>query len=50
MYTGAKTSQKRPDLNGLRMQTPGKPEVYLIDDGCKRHIPNEKTYNNLFRD
>lgn len=40
----------RPDLNGLRMQLPGHPAVYLIVDGMKRGIPDPATYNNLFRD
>ena len=40
----------RNDLNGLRMQLPGNPAIYLIDEGCKRHIPNPPTFDNLFRD
>jgi len=40
----------RPDLNGLRVKLPNRPEIYLIDEGYKRHIPNPQTYNNLFRD
>jgi hypothetical protein len=40
---------QRPDLNGLRVQLPGHPEIYLIDEGCKRHIPNPPTFDNLFR-
>lgn len=40
----------RPDLNGLRVQLPGNPAIYLIDQGRKRHIPDPATYNNLFRD
>ncbi|MDQ1833128.1 hypothetical protein [Massilia scottii] len=40
----------RNDLNGLRMQLPGAPAIYLIDRGVKRHIPDPTTYNNLFRD
>ncbi|MGL4512527.1 MAG: hypothetical protein ACRCT8_05500 [Lacipirellulaceae bacterium] len=40
----------RNDLNGLRVQLPGRPEIYLIDEGCKRHIPNPATYDSLFRD
>lgn len=40
----------RKDLDGLRMQLPGDPAIYLIDAGKKRHIPDPPTYNNLFRD
>jgi hypothetical protein len=40
----------RPDLNGLRVQLPGHPEIYLIDAGYRRWIPDAATYNNLFRD
>jgi hypothetical protein len=39
-----------PELNGKRVQKPGHPEVYLIVDGQKRHIPDRFTYNRLFRD
>lgn len=38
----------RPDFNGLRMKHPARPEVYLIDNGQKRWIPNPGTYTNLF--
>lgn len=40
----------RPDLNGLRVQLPGDPAIYLMDGGKKRHIPDPPTYNNLFVD
>jgi hypothetical protein len=40
----------RPDLNGLRLKMPNQPQVYLIDQGLRRWIPNPATYNNLFRD
>ena len=40
----------RKDLDGLRVQLPGDPAVYLMDQGTKRHVPNPATYNNLFRD
>ncbi len=40
----------RPDLNGLRVKLPSAPEIYLIDRGYRRWIPNPATYNNLFRD
>jgi hypothetical protein len=39
----------RRDLDGLRVQLPGDPAIYLMDRGQKRHIP-DPTYNNLFRD
>ena len=40
----------RPDLNGLRIKLPNRPEIYLIDRGFRRWIPDPGTYNNLFRD
>jgi len=40
----------RHDLNGLRVKHPSAPQIYLIDIGCRRWIPNPATYNNLFRD
>ena len=39
----------RPDLNGLRLQIPGNPAIWLILNGVRRHIPNPATYDNLFR-
>jgi len=45
------TPAPRPDLVGVRVQSPGSPDIYLIDDdGTKRHIPDPTTYNDLFRD
>jgi len=41
---------QRSDLNGLRMQIPGNPAIFLIDQGKKRWITNEYVYTNLFRD
>lgn len=38
----------RSDLNGLRVQLPGAPPIYLVDLGKKRHIPNPQVYNELF--
>ncbi|WP_228014760.1 type II toxin-antitoxin system ParD family antitoxin [Fortiea sp. LEGE XX443] len=38
------------EFNGLRVKLPGQPEVYLVDGGYRRWIPNPETYNNLFRD
>jgi hypothetical protein len=43
-------SSPRPDLNGLRVKLPNRPEIYLIDRGYRRWVPNPGTYNNLFRD
>lgn len=40
----------RKDLDGLRVQLPGDPAIYLMDAGKKRHIPNPPTYDGLFRD
>ncbi len=43
--------EPRYDLAGLRVKLPNKPDIYLIlPDGCKHHIPNSNTYNNLFKD
>lgn len=35
-------------LNGKRVRIPNKAEVYMIDEGRRRLIPNPDTYNNLF--
>jgi len=32
------------------MKSPGFPDVYLIDQGLRRKIPNPTTMNNLFQD
>ena len=40
----------RPELNGVRARTQGEEELYLIDEGRKRLIPNRETYNTLFMD
>ncbi|BAZ33214.1 hypothetical protein NIES4074_57240 [Cylindrospermum sp. NIES-4074] len=45
-----KTITLRPDLNGLRIQKPGDPALYLIDEGRRRHIVDPDTYKALFRD
>jgi hypothetical protein len=40
-----------PELAGQRLMSPGSPELYLIDsDGYRRCIPNQRTYDRLFRD
>jgi hypothetical protein len=38
----------RPDLNGLRVQMYGDPNVYLIDEGLKRWIPSPAVMAQLF--
>jgi hypothetical protein len=49
--TAVGVASPRPDLAGLRVKLPNRPEIYLIDpDGYRRWIPNPETYNNLFRD
>jgi len=45
MGLGLKTS-----YNGKRLKSPGSPDVYLIDQGMRRKIPNPTTMNNLFAD
>jgi hypothetical protein len=42
-------SEPRPDLNGVRCKFSNQPHIYLIDAGCRRHIPDPATFNNLFR-
>jgi hypothetical protein len=40
----------RPDLRGTRVQSPGRPQIYIIDpEGYRRWIPNPSTYDNLFK-
>ena len=46
---GKFTMALRLDLNGYRIQVPGQPAIWLIDEGKKRHIPNPATFNALFR-
>jgi len=51
--SGSREDEKRPphpEWNGKRVRFPHRPEVYLIDRGYRRHIPDIETYNNLFRD
>jgi hypothetical protein len=40
----------RPELNGVRARAQGDDRVYLIDEGRKRLIPDQDTYNTLFMD
>jgi hypothetical protein len=46
--TPGPTCSLRPDLNGLRLRDPGSGAVFLVDQGCIKHIPDELTYTNLF--
>src|SRR6185437_7413511 len=36
--------------DGDRVRSPGHPQIYLIDGGVRRHIPDVMTYKNLFND
>jgi hypothetical protein len=41
----------RPDRAGLRLVSPGRPAVYVVDPaGYRRRIANHSTYDRLFRD
>ncbi|SED39190.1 hypothetical protein SAMN04489727_7681 [Amycolatopsis tolypomycina] len=35
--------------NGYRYQVPGTTAVYLVIDGVRHHVPDERTYFNLWR-
>jgi hypothetical protein len=37
-----------PTLNGKIYYVPGNPDIYWIDNGFARHIPDEATYNGVF--
>jgi hypothetical protein len=37
-----------PELNGRLLKNPDFPEVYLILNGIRRHVPDEKTVESLF--
>lgn len=37
-----------PELNGLILQLPGAPDLYLVLNGYRRLIPNSQTLQNLF--
>src|SRR5262249_36609415 len=41
--------EPRYDLNGLRIKSRNRPEIYLVMSGYRRWIPDPATYNNLFR-
>jgi hypothetical protein len=36
------------DLDGQIYYVPGSPEIYWIDNGLARHIPDEATYHGVF--
>src|SRR5580704_9098820 len=40
--------EPNPRLNGQIFYVPGKPEIYWIDEGLARHIPDEATYHGVF--
>jgi hypothetical protein len=40
--------QPNPTLNGQIFYVPGEPEIYWIDNGLARHIPDEATYHGVF--
>jgi hypothetical protein len=47
---GQSCSATDSGVPGIRIKHPSRDEVYLIDpEGFRRHIPNEATYNRLFR-
>ncbi|WP_240792586.1 hypothetical protein [Bacillus thuringiensis] len=35
--------------NGYRVKEVGKPAIYLVDRGMKRHITDSNTYNRIFK-
>ncbi len=43
------TPAPAPELNGLQLQVPQAPPVYLVVNGFRRWVPNPDTYNNLFK-
>ena len=47
----ANAAQPRPELAGLRLRIPQRPEIYLVDpEGFRHWVPDPYTYNRLFRD
>ena len=42
------TPEPMPQLNGLLLQLPGNPKVYLVVNGFRCWIPDSATFNNLF--
>ncbi len=44
------TAANLPQFNGISVKAPNAPAIYLVDQGCRRHIPNPATFELLFRD
>ena len=42
------TPQPMPELNGLLLQLPGAPQVYLVLNGFRCWVPDPATFTNLF--
>lgn len=42
------TPQPMPELNGLLLQLPGNPNVYLVINGYRCWVPDSGTFTNLF--
>jgi hypothetical protein len=42
------TPEPMPQLNGLLLQLPGNPKVYLVINGYRCWVPDSATFNNLF--
>ena len=42
------TPQPMPELNGLLLQLPGAPQIYLVLNGFRCWVPDQTTFNNLF--
>lgn len=42
------TSQPMPELNGLLLQLPGAPQIYLVLNGFRCWVPDTQTLANLF--
>jgi hypothetical protein len=40
--------QQNPTLNGRIFYVPGEPDIYWIDNGLARHVPDEATYHGVF--
>lgn len=45
----AVASENCPFTEGMRIRHPDHPEVYLILDGVRRHVPSIEVFNRLFR-
>ncbi len=44
----SKVKPPRPDLNGTRLKRPDSDDIYFVDQGYRRLVPDASTYNNLF--